>query len=225
MATTSDTGVSEVRITTMSGSVTVTAESGLDHIVADGPQPAVDDGVVTIDSKSNRVKLRIPEGLDLVIGTTSGSVRVEGRVGAVAAMTSSGKITVDDADAVDLRSRSGRIHVGRSRGETLIVGTSGRITVDSSGPADVTTTSGKVSLRSVDGPVAVNCVSGTIQIDMASAHDVAAETVSGRVEVSLPPGTKARIDTPSSGVVPVEGDSDCVVTARSFSGRVDVRTR
>ncbi len=225
MATSSDTGISEVRISTMSGSVAVTAEAGRDEIEVDGLQPEADDGVVTIDTKSKRVKVRIPEGLDLVIGTTSGSVRVDGRVGSVAATSTSGRITVDDADSVDLRGLSGRITVGRSRGETRIVGKSGRITVDETGPADVTTTSGKVTLHSVDGPVAVNCVSGTIQIEMASAHDVAAETVSGRVVVSLPPGTRARVDTPSSGRIPVDGDVDCVVTARSFSGRVDVRSR
>ena len=48
---------------------------------------------------------------------------------------------------------------------------------------------------------------------------------SGRIAVSLPAGVRARIDTPSAGSVEVAGDHDCVVTARSGSGRVDVSTR
>jgi DUF4097 and DUF4098 domain-containing protein YvlB len=80
-------------------------------------------------------------------------------------------------------------------------------------------------LHDVAGTARAHCASGKVDITMAGAHDVEAETVSGRISILLPAGTRARIDTPSAGSVDAEVDHDCVVTARSGSGRVDVSTR
>ena len=82
-----------------------------------------------------------------------------------------------------------------------------------------------IRLREVAGPARAHCASGTIEIAMAEAHDVDAETVSGRISISLPTDARPRIDTPRAGSVPPSGDHDCVVTARSGSGRVDVSNR
>jgi DUF4097 and DUF4098 domain-containing protein YvlB len=106
-----------------------------------------------------------------------------------------------------------------------VVSTSGRIDIERSGGADVTTTSGRIALGDVTGPVRAHCASGRIQIHMAEPHDVDAETVSGRIDISLPAGTRARIDTPGAGAVSTAADDDCVVVARSGSGRIVVSTR
>jgi hypothetical protein len=57
---------------------------------------------------------------------------------------------------------------------------------------------------------------------MATASDVDAETVSGRISIAMPAGTKVCVDTPASAAVAANGECDCVVTARSGSGRVVV---
>jgi DUF4097 and DUF4098 domain-containing protein YvlB len=163
--------------------------------------------------------------MDLVIGTSSGRVRVAGSVGSVAVVTTSGKVQIDDAASLDVRTSSGRVTVANSRGEARVISRSGDVEIDHSGVADVTTTSGRIVLHDVAGTARAHCASGKVDITMAGAHDVEAETVSGRISILLPAGTRARIDTPSAGSVDAEVDHDCVVTARSGSGRVDVSTR
>lgn len=218
-----DVAVSAVRVTTTSGAVTVTAAADQHGVICDGAPVEIDDSTATIESASRRVDLRVPEGVDLVIGSMSGRVVVRGRVGSVAVVANSGSVEIDDAESVDVRAKSGRVTIGRSRGETRVISYSGRVTIDHCGPVDVAGTSGRIVLREVTGPARAHCVSGRIGITMAEAHDVHAETISGRVTVSLPAGTRAQLDTPSSGAV--AGEYDCVVTARSDSGRVDVSTR
>ncbi|MEO1055513.1 MAG: DUF4097 family beta strand repeat-containing protein, partial [Actinomycetota bacterium] len=96
--------------------------------------------------------------------------------------------------------------------------------------AQVTVTSGSVTVRGVDGPVQAHTTSGRIDVALLGAHDVHAETVSGRIKVSLPAGVRAHVVEP--GVAAVDdgstarpSDADCVVVARSTSGRVSVTNR
>lgn len=217
--------MSTVRVTTASAAVHVTADADVRSVVAEGVPIAVDQSTATIDSTSTRVDLRVPEGMDLLIGTSSGRVRIAGAVGSVAVVTASGNVQIDDAASVDVRTKSGRVVVATSRGEARVLSRSGKVEIDRCGAADVTTTSGRIMLRNVDGIARAHCVSGRVDLSMAGAHDVAAETVSGRISISLPEGTRALIDTPSAGSVEVSGGHDCVVTARSGSGKVDVSTR
>ena len=58
---------------------------------------------------------------------------------------------------------------------------------------------------------------------MVAAQDVDAETVSGRITVRLPPGVRPWV-VQRSDVDLAPERHDCVVTARSVSGRVDVVT-
>jgi DUF4097 and DUF4098 domain-containing protein YvlB len=225
MSSAPETAITAVRVTTTGGAVHVTAVEGLDRVVARGAPISVDGSTVTLEARSDRVHLEVPGGIDLVIGTTSGRVTIEGRVAAVAVTTRSGRVDIADAAEVDVRGRSGRIHVGHSRGEARVITTSGRVVVDRSGPADVTTRSGRIVLRHVAGAARAHCSSGRIEIAMAEPHDVDAETVSGRIEITLPAGTSARIDTPGAASVVASGAHDCVVTARSGSGRIVVSTR
>lgn len=220
-----DVEITAVRITTMSGSVSVVAEPGLDVVSADRVPLRVDGPTITVDSKSERVVVRVPEGMDLVIGTTSGKVKVVGRVGAAAVATTAGEVSIEHAASVDVRSASGQVEIDHCDGDCRVVSGSGRVTVGRCGPADIAATSGRIVLDSVSGPVLAHCTSGRIEITMAIAADVDAETVSGRVSISLPTGARARMDSPSAGVVAVGGEHDCVVIARSGSGRVSVTTR
>lgn len=225
MSQSSDVAVTAVRVTTTSGAVTVTADADVHAVVAAGLPIALDGETVTIESASKRIDLRVPEGMDLVIGTSSGRVRVLGRAGVVAVVTASGKVEIVDAESVDVRTRSGRVTIGRAAGHARVVSSSGRIDIDHSGEVDVTTTSGRIVLRDVAGTARAHCASGKVEITMAEPHDVDAETVSGRISISLPAGVRARIDTPTAGSIAVSGEHDCVVTARSGSGRVDVSNR
>jgi DUF4097 and DUF4098 domain-containing protein YvlB len=200
-----------VRISTLSGRIEVTAEQRADVAIDGKAHVERTERQLTIESISDSVRLRVPLGTDVVIGTISGRIDVSGLVGALNAVTVSGRVEIDQATSIDVRTTSGRVEVGRISGECCVRTVSGRVEVGECGAVDVATKSARIDLRRVHGDVRAHCVSGRIEITLADPHDVIAETVSGRIEVSLPPGC-------------VPG-SDCQVDARSVSGRVQVYER
>jgi DUF4097 and DUF4098 domain-containing protein YvlB len=214
-----------VRVTTTSGGVEVVAEPGRSDVSADGTATIDRDGpVTTLRDDGRRMRVRVPEGARVIVGSTSASVRIRGRVGDLAVVTSSGSVWVEVAESVDVRTRSGSVRIRDVAHECRVATTSGRVEVERCGPADVTTRSGRIQLRAAHGPTRVHCVSGRIELQMAGPFDVHAETVSGRVAVELPAGVRARVVT--DGPDPDDVDPfDCVVVVRSLSGRVDVTQR
>ena len=225
MSWSAPTAVDTVRISTTSGSVHVVAEHGRREVTSSAGAIQSDGGPMTIDGGSSKVVVRVPEGTVLVIGSTSGRVTIEGRVGAVSVVTASGRISVGHAVSVDARSASGRIEVGRADGECRVVATSGRVDIGSCGGADATSESGRIAVRDARGPVRANCTSGKIQLTMAGAHDVEAETVSGRIEVTFPDGVRPAVVDSLQPVATERAGHDCVVIARSGAGRIVVSGR
>ena len=200
-----------VRISTVSARIDVIAEPRDDVAVEGKVHVEGDDRQLTISAISGVVHVRVPIGADVVIGTASGRINVTGSVGAVSAVTVSGRVEIEAAGSVDVRTTSGRVELGRIAGSCCVRTASGRVEVGECGEVDVATQSARIDLRRVHGEVRAHCVSGRIEITMVDPHDVVAETVSGRIEVSVPPGCTS--------------DSNCTVDARSVSGRVDVSER
>jgi DUF4097 and DUF4098 domain-containing protein YvlB len=211
-----------LRVAGGSGSIRVQAIDGLEAVTVTGAATEVDGAEMTVDSGHRRADVRVPAGLDLVLGTSSGRVEVLGRVGSVAIVTASGSIRIEEATSADVRTSSGKVEIGAVQEECRVVGVSGRIDVGRCGAAHVTTKSGRITLREVHGPAHAHCVSGRIRLTMATAGDVDAETVSGRITIAMPAGANVRIETPTATTVPVGGEHECVVRARSGSGRVIV---
>jgi hypothetical protein len=212
-----------VRISTSSGAVHVRAEA--DRSECWSSVAALDVSPFTVDGGSSAVDVRVPEGTDLVIGTTSGKVTVEGRVGAISVLTTSGRISIDQARSVDARTKSARVHVGYAEGVCRVVSASGRVTVDRCGAADAASGSGQVVLGDAHGHVRATSTSGKVSVAVAGAHDVEAETVSGRIEVSYPDGVRPLVVSPDDDVATVTQGHDCTVVARSGSGRVVISGR
>lgn len=217
--------VTAVRITTTSGRVTVIAENRPDVRVSGGVEVTQDGSTVTAQSTSSSVEARVPIGVDVIIGTTSGRIAVEGRVGSLSVVSASGRITAEHAASIDARSASGRIKVERVDGDCRVRTSSGRVTVALCHDCDVSTTSGRVELAAVAGTARAHCISGRIGIRMVDHHDVVAETVSGGISVSVPSGARVWRTNADASTPPPDEDYDCTVTTRSVSGRVDVASR
>jgi DUF4097 and DUF4098 domain-containing protein YvlB len=211
-----------VRIASTSAAVRVIAEDRADVDVSGSLEFTVAESVMTLSVGSRRVVVRVPTGTDLVVGATSGRVEVSGSVGSLAVTTTSGRISVEAARSVDIRTSSGRIDVGSAAGSCRVLTRSGRVVVGSCADAHLTSTSGRISLDAAGGPVHAHCVSGRIDVTVKSAQDVDAETVSGRISVRLPAGVRPQIVGRRDDVTPASEQYDCVVTARSVSGRIDV---
>jgi DUF4097 and DUF4098 domain-containing protein YvlB len=216
-----DVAMTTVRVAATSGSVRVIAEVRADVDVPDSVEYSVHDSMTTVSSGSRRVTVRVPEGTDLVIGSASGRVEVIGRAGSVAVVTSSGRVSVDTARSVDIRTTSGRVTVDVADESCRVLTKSGRVDIGRCGAAHLTASSGKITLTAASGPVHAHCVSGRIDVATTSAQDVEAETVSGRIRVRMPADVRPWI-VHRNDTEPAPERCDCVVTARSVSGRIDV---
>lgn len=220
-----------VRVSCVSGRVTVVAEDRIDVEVAGTDDVRHTAGTTTVSTTSGRLEVRVPSGTDIVVGATSGGVSVRGVVGAASITVETGKVVVEHAASLDARSRSGAIEVGSCDGACRVRSATGKIVVGSCGSADVATTSGRISLRDVRGAAVAHCSTGQISIELAGASDVEAETITGRVTVSVPKGVRPLVigpgDEPSATDVDssVDDGSVCTVTARSVNGQVKVVNR
>jgi DUF4097 and DUF4098 domain-containing protein YvlB len=214
-----------VRISGGSSRVEVTAKEG-GSFRLEGSADVVEDGhQVTISQVRSRLSVTVAAGTHLVIGTTSGRVDVTGRVGNLAVVTMSGRVQVESAASVDIRTQSSRVEVGSVAGSCRVRSTSGKVEVGACGDADISARSGRIELQRVDGEVDAHSISGRIDLSMASANDVRAETVTGRIEVSLPKNTVAYQPPKSAPQTLRPPNCDCTVVARSTTGKVVVTSR
>ena len=214
-----------VRISASSKPVHVVAESRTGVEVAGRAAVDQSGNRTTVREVDGRLIIRVPFGTDVIVGTTSGRVDIEGAVGSVAVVTESGRVSIENATSVDIRADSSRVEVGLCSGECRVRTVSGRVEVDSCGPADVATETGRITLSGVSGRAHAHCVRSRIEIRVEDGDEVVAETVSGRIDVSLPPGTQVLRSDSGTKEDSEEQAGCCRVHARSVSGRVEVHTR
>ncbi len=224
----------ELHVGTRSGRVTVTGEDRQDlHIESDAPireEKISVDATGRVSLKSSRggsgwLKLRVPLGADLKIGTVSGSVELAGPIGRARITTVSGKIDVERAEALDARSISGTITVGDCSGRCRLGSKSGNVSCNTAGQAQASTLSGHIELGEVSGKVVAQSASGRIEVGLQTASDVAVSTLSGAVKVHVPKGVRPHPHLRSLSGKPrfdCERGDDCEIKARSLSGKIEV---
>ncbi|MGZ4801325.1 MAG: DUF4097 family beta strand repeat-containing protein [Acidimicrobiia bacterium] len=220
--------VDRVRITTTSGKVTVIAEPR-DAIGIEGADPSVSgagSGEVEVRGGSSSFTVRVPIGSDVVVGSSSGNVSLRGDLGAVSVTTSSADVTAAMVASIDARTVSGKLTVDLSRGAVRLGTKSARVHVGRvEGEVRVATVSGNVVVDEALGEVAVKTVSGSISVLVAGRAPVGVETISGKINISVPAGVKPAIVHRSvSGKrrVELETGDDLTIATRSISGDVTV---
>jgi DUF4097 and DUF4098 domain-containing protein YvlB len=211
-----------VRISSPHHRVEVVAEDRDDILVRGRADTRRLGSRLTVENVGGALRVSVPAGTDVQVGTESARVMVRGPVGATAISTSSGRVQIETAESVDVRTKNGRVEVGESSGDVRLRSSNGRITLGRCGDADLATESGRIQVRSASGKVTANCVSGRIEVGMATAADVTAETVSGRIAVSVPQGSHPFRPASDEDASDRPEDCDCTIVARSVSGRVDV---
>jgi DUF4097 and DUF4098 domain-containing protein YvlB len=219
-----------LRLQARAGNVHVVAESRGDvEAETDQLESFLDDRGKTLVVRSARggnkpLTVRCPVDTDIIIGTHSGSVSMDGRFGAVHVTTMSGNIQLSDAEEADIRTMAGAIDVGVCRGRCRLNTISGRLSVVDADTASASTVSGAIKLQRVQGDVRARSVSGSIEMHASGDSPIAVKTVSGRVRIVLPAGTapatffkthgNVRCDFPRGG--------DCRIEAASLSGSIEV---
>jgi DUF4097 and DUF4098 domain-containing protein YvlB len=215
-----------IRITATSGRIDITAEARGDIVVDQGQEHPM-GGVLEVQGSHSGVRMRVPVGADLIIGSHSGSVKLHGDLGNVRITTRSGSLEIEACTSLDARTVSGRVDVGTVSGDAHIKAANGRITIaEVRGALTATSVSGTVEVGRAGGAVHATTVSGKVDVGMTGAADVRAESVSGRVRVALPEGVRPSVSMKSvSGKCEcdVPSGDDCRVLCRSISGRITVR--
>lgn len=168
-----------------------------------------------------RVELVIPPHVRADLSTSSGNIKAEGEFTASRPLrlrAASGDIELTGwASELEARTTSGSIQVRATRAldRVLTRSSSGSVVLTGGARAlRADTTSGSVRAEGLLGPVAIVTASGpvTLQFDALDANDlVSVTTTSGRVRLSLPPGSRPAGElSSSSGQIRSEhpGDSE-----------------
>lgn len=219
-----------LRLQSRSGRVHVIAEPRDDiEAETDGLESFMEDDGKTIVIRSGRggskpLTVRCPVDTDIAIGTHSGSVRLEGRLGGVRVTTMSGTVELQDAEEADVRTMAGNIDVGRCRGRCRLNAISGKVSVAEADIALASTVSGSIRLDRVLGDVRARSVSGNIDMNASGDSAIAVKTVSGRVRIVLPQGTEPQAFFRTRGHVTCDfpQGGDCRIDAASLSGSIEV---
>ncbi|MGQ0537664.1 MAG: DUF4097 family beta strand repeat-containing protein [Gemmatimonadaceae bacterium] len=161
-----------------------------------------------------RYELSVPQGVRVILQSTSGDVSAHNVNGPVDARTTSGDIEVRGASGhVELSTTSGDIEASRLRGEVDVEAVSGEVQLDDvEGNIRFETVSSDIVLRNVRSRDAVaSTVSGEILFEGIIARDGRYEfrSHSGNVTLRVPAATSARFEVETySG----ELDSDFPIT-------------
>jgi DUF4097 and DUF4098 domain-containing protein YvlB len=210
-----------VDLSTFSGDIAVTGWTRTEaRIVATTERGQlrwrVSSGRITIETESyrgrtgeTRYELSVPEGVRVIMRTTSGDLVARGVKGPVDAHTSNGDIEVVDAgERVELETLNGDIRGSRLRGEVEATSVNGDVTLDD------------VEARSVH----VESTGGDLVLGNIRSGDVSAETVSGEVEFrgAIQAGGQYEFNSHSGDIVlTVPANVAARFSVETYSGEVD----
>ena len=218
-----------VRLHAVSGTIVVSAEERDDvGIGPDAVREVGDDGTIEVHGKkkSSPLHVSVPVGSDVTVGTVSGDIELIGVLGSVRVTSTSGSIEVDWAETADLRTTSGRVVVGKCSGMCRVSNKSGKVVVNDVGEGAISSVSGSVHIDA-KSLVEVRTVSGKVDVQSGAGGPVRVHTVSGSIEVGLPPGVKPNVRLGGRGKVrnDYEPGDDVQVEVRTVSGQIAIAAR
>jgi DUF4097 and DUF4098 domain-containing protein YvlB len=210
-----------VRVTVNSGDVVVIGESR-DGIDVEGGRTETADGEIVVKGGSDDCTVRVPSGTDVVVGTNSGDVTLDGLLGAVSVTTVSASVDAEDVASIDARTISGRLRVEESRGAVRLKTKSALVHVGrAAGEVRIANLSGRIEVEEAQASVAVKTVSGSVKLHVTGREPVKAESVSGSITITVPSGTRPSVRQKSvSGKrrVDVDAGTDLEIVTKSISG-------
>ncbi len=217
--------VDRVRITTSSGRVHVVGEAR-DDVEVSGAKSSVSGPETVVTGASKPILVRVPAGTDVVVGSASGNVTLDGALGAVSVTTASAGVEAEEVASIDARTASGKLQVGVSHGSVRLNTKSAKVVVGrAEGEVHVAAVSSKVEIGEARDAVTVRTVSGTVEVLLTGSAPSSFETVSGKINVRVPAGVRPDVQLRTvSGKQRVECETgdDIVIVARTVSGKITV---
>ncbi len=145
--------------------------------------------------RSSRLVARVPVGTDVEVSSTSGEVRLHGRLGVVRVHTASGDVEVGDAARIDITTASGQFSCGEVSGEVNISSVSGDCVVHAvGGRLDATLTSGDLRVDECRGDLTVGSTSGDVRVGRCGGSEIAVRSISGDLRIGLPSGIRVEAE-------------------------------
>ncbi len=145
--------------------------------------------------RQSRLVAHVPIGTDVELNSTSGEVRLIGRLGVVRIHTASGDIEVGDAARLNVTTASGDCTCGDIDGEVSVSSVSGDCTMRRvGGRLEATLMSGDLRVDLCDGDLAIGSTSGDVRVGRCAGSDIAVRSISGDVRVGLPAGIRVEAE-------------------------------
>jgi DUF4097 and DUF4098 domain-containing protein YvlB len=145
--------------------------------------------------RNSRIIAHVPVGTDVELSSTSGDVRLVGRLGVVRLNTATGDVQMGDAARVDMTTASGEFACGEIDGDATVSSVSGDCTMRRvGGRLDATVTSGDVRIERCDGDITIGSTSGDVRIGRCAGSDIAIRSISGDVKIGLPSGIRVEAE-------------------------------
>jgi DUF4097 and DUF4098 domain-containing protein YvlB len=202
-------------VSSRSGRVVVRAERGA-RLSVDGGRVEESEGTTHVRGRG-AVSIRCPEGTDLMVGAVSGRVECHGRFGSVSVTTASGRVDIEAAESIDVRTLSGRIDIDHCSGHCRAVAKSGRITIGRAESVEASSFSGRIDVGAT-GDADLRAVSGRVELATDRGTNVKVRSMSGEVRVSVPDGA-----TPATRLKARVGSVRCECEPGD-DGSIDVET-
>ncbi|MCU0636565.1 MAG: DUF4097 domain-containing protein [Gemmatimonadaceae bacterium] len=184
-----------------SGSVYISSSGGMLRL---GVRPGRSAG----RGGENRFEVEVPRGVRVIAGGTSADVEV-----------------IDTRGDVEVRSTSGDITIVGARNRVSASGTSSAVRIrDVEGVVRAGTVSGDLELVDIVGGVEVSTVSGDLFVRGGRISDIAAESVSGDIELATRIEAAGRYEVRAhSGdiLVRVDERAPLLLAVETFSGEID----
>ena len=189
------------------------------------------------------VTVELPAGSNVHGGGQLMDFHSDGRLGKTRITTGLGRIRVDEAATLSVKSGTGDITVGRATGDAEITAGSGEVRLrELDAAARIKNSNGDTWVGEVRGDAQIKAANGSIAVDLAnagigarSAHgdvrlgevargSVVLETHAGDLEVGIGEGTAAWLDV-SAGVGRIHNALDSADAPASSAAKVEVRAR
>ena len=174
------------------------------------------------------VRVRCPEGSDIVLRTGSADLDAKGKLGAVEVKTASGDVTVEAARRLTVDAASGDVRARVVEGASDLRTASGDVSLGRAGGLlSANLVSGDLHVEDASAGLAVTTVSGDVQVRAAAGDSIRVQSVSGDVELAIKPGQRLYVDASSvSGTMTSELGLDDTppVDSAAAVGELRVRT-
>lgn len=145
--------------------------------------------------RSARMTIDVPPGAGVEVRTASADVTLAGELGLTRVQTASGNVRAAMLAELDVSTASGDVRVQGVGHDTSAASVSGVLEVnDIGGRLIATTASGDVRVRHLTGDVEIGTTSGDVRIDRFDGSEASIRSVSGDVELGLPPGIRVQPD-------------------------------